>query len=482
MNLTRETQLGQVARWLTCSRILLYPEEKPDFQIMRAYLGGRATLPSPKRTQQDAPEEQANNEKSAEEGPVDEAIESDGSEDALETEIKSAQDSAALSRITSRCDMSKQEASRPIDPAKISDGTILVTWYATDDLENPQICSFWPKFNVVFQMYQYVVVVYMGSAIYLASGPQFMEVFRASQSVASLGLGLHVLGYGIGPLVLSPLSERPAIGRNPPYMISCPLFVIISQPTAFVDDVHGFMVLRFLQGLFGSPCIATTSASLGDTANLLHLSYLIMGLEIAGFIGPALGPITAGFAIVVTGCHWFMWELSWASGPSFIIFLLFLPETSTPTVLYRRADRLRNLTGNPNIKSESETVQSIPSPSQLTYDALVIPWKISTLDPAILLISMYTGLVYAVFYLFSEVCPLVFVDIYGMNLGQIGLVFLSVTIGVTMAGIFLFCFLHFYVNHRMRVKGFEGPEQWLLPAVVASFVIPVGLFIFGWCS
>ncbi|ORY09308.1 benomyl/methotrexate resistance protein [Clohesyomyces aquaticus] len=495
MDCFRETQLGQIARWLTNQRILLYPEERSDFQIPRAYLGN-STFGEPK--QQLAP-----NETSERDNLTGNVAEQAGSIESGESGSLSPHESPDLARITTRQDMHKictkedleaayrettlqqtlkQQESRPIQPTKTSDGTILVTWYTTDDPANPQNWSFLAKSNVVFQMYQYVVVVYMGSAIYSASAPQFMEIFGVSQSVASLGLGLYVLGYGIGPLFLSPLSEIPAIGRNPPYMLSFLLFVIISIPTALINDVPGFMVLRFLQGIFGSPCIATTGASLGDITNLFHLPYLMMGWAIAGFIGPALGPIIAGFSVVAEDWHWSMWELLWASGPSFILFLLFLPETSTPTILYRRAQRLRRLTGNPNLKSESEIEQSNLSPSKMAYDALIIPWKINALDPAILFTSIYTGLVYAVFYSFFEVFPLVFIDIYGMNLGQMGLVFLSVTIGVAVAGIFLFCFLHFHVNPRMRVKGFEGPEQRLIPAVVASFVIPVGLFLFGWTS
>ncbi|KAH7088685.1 major facilitator superfamily domain-containing protein [Paraphoma chrysanthemicola] len=503
MNFVRETQLGQIARWLTHNRILLYPEEQPGFDIPRAYLDPKAIVASANAQDIRSPEVQSEPEPFEEECKSEDAIDSDMNDDTKLSGTKPQLDCATLSRITTRPDMSKittqedletayrattlQESlklqpSQSINPTKTSDGTILVTWYTTDDPENPQNWSFWAKSNVVFQMYQYVVVVYMGSAIYSASSPQFMEVFGVTQSVASLGLGLYVLGYGIGPLFLSPVSEIPAVGRNPPYMISFLLFVIISIPTALVNDVPGFMVLRFLQGIFGSPCIATTGASLGDISNLFHLPYLMMGWAMAGFIGPALGPIIAGFSVVVKGWHWSMWELLWASAPSFIAFLLFLPETSTPTILYRRAQRLRKLTGNPNIKAKSEIAQSMLSPSQLTYDALVVPWKINALDPAILFTSIYTGLVYAVFYSFFEVFPLVFVDIYGMNLGQMGLAFLSVTIGVALAGICTFCFLHFYVNPRMRVKGFEGPEQRLLPAVIASVIIPIGLFMFGWTS
>ena len=506
MDIIRETQLGQIARWLTSNRILLYPEEKPDFQIPAAYLDSGITNGTSQEIKQVSLEDEDIT-PTEEYEPTEKVAEDDITFEPIELESASQDDtqnnSEALSRIITRQNMHKistredleaayrtatlqqslkEQQSRPIRPTKTSDGTVLVTWYATDDPENPQNWSFWAKFNVIFQMYQYVIVVYMGSAIYSASSGQFMEIFGVSQSVSSLGLGMYVLGYGFGPLFLSPLSEIPAIGRNPPYMISFLLFVIISVPTALVNDVPGFMVLRFLQGIFGSPCIATTGASLGDISNLFQLPYLMMGWAMAGFIGPALGPIIAGFSVVVEGWHWSMWELLWASGPSFIIFLLFLPETSTPTILYRRAHRLRRLTGNPNLKSESEIAQSQLSPRQIAYDALVIPWKINILDPAILFTSVYTGLVYAIFYSFFEVFPLVYMEVYGMNLGEMGLAFLSVTIGVALAGICFFCFLYFYVNPRMRVKGYEGPEQRLIPAVLASFVIPIGLFIFGWTS
>ena len=52
-----------------------------------------------------------------------------------------------------------------------------------------------------------------------------MEAFGVGTEVASLGLSLYVLAYGLGPLLFSPLSEIPAIGRNPPYMFSFGIFV-----------------------------------------------------------------------------------------------------------------------------------------------------------------------------------------------------------------------------------------------------------------
>ena len=59
----------------------------------------------------------------------------------------------------------------------------------------------------------------VGSAIYTPAIPYIEHIYHTIPVVASLGLALYVLGYGIGPLLFSPLSEIPVIGRNPPYMV-----------------------------------------------------------------------------------------------------------------------------------------------------------------------------------------------------------------------------------------------------------------------
>jgi DHA1 family multidrug resistance protein-like MFS transporter len=115
------------------------------------------------------------------------------------------------------------------------------------------------------------------SAIYTPSEPYLIKIFGISPTVASLGLALYVLGYGTGPLFFSPLSEIPVIGRNPPYMITFGIFVILCVPTALVNNIPGLLVLRFLQGFFGSPCLATGGASIGDLYSLIKLPYYLTG-------------------------------------------------------------------------------------------------------------------------------------------------------------------------------------------------------------
>ena len=60
------------------------------------------------------------------------------------------------------------------------------------------------------------------------------------------------------------MSEIPTFGRNIPYVATFAIFLILGIPTAVVDNLGGLLVLRFLQGFFGSPCLANGGASMQD--------------------------------------------------------------------------------------------------------------------------------------------------------------------------------------------------------------------------
>jgi len=56
----------------------------------------------------------------------------------------------------------------------------------------------------------------------------------------------------------------PSIGRNIIYIATFTIYVILCVPEALVDNFAGLMVIRFLLGFFGSPCLATGAATFQD--------------------------------------------------------------------------------------------------------------------------------------------------------------------------------------------------------------------------
>jgi DHA1 family multidrug resistance protein-like MFS transporter len=323
------------------------------------------------------------------------------------------------------------------------------------------------------------MAVYMGSAIYAPSETGVMERFGVNVQLASMGLSMYVLAYGIGPMLFSPLSEIPAIGRNPPYMITFALYVILLVPTALVENFPGLIVLRFLAGFFGSPCLATGGASLQDMFSLIKLPYVLSIWALAATAGPALGPIISGFSVTAENWRWSLWEMLWLSGPIWILLFLCLPETSPSNILLRRAQRLRKINGEVRLKSQSEIDQQNISVAAMIKENLWRPNQMMILDPAVGFTAIYTALVYAIYYSFFEAFPLVYIEMYGFNVGQLGLTFLSITVGVLISIVCYWSYIWFVVEPDIRKNGLGAPERRLIPALFSSLCCPIGLFIFG---
>lgn len=180
------------------------------------------------------------------------------------------------------------------------------------------------------------------------------------------------------------------IGRNPPYMVSFAIFVILSVPTALVDNFAGLLVLRFLQGFFGSPCLATGGATLQDMYPLIKLPYVLTCWAAAACVGPALGPIVSGFSVTAENWRWSLWEILWLAGPIWLLLFFFLPETFPENIILRRAERVRKLTGSKRYKAQSEMKQA--SFGEIIREALIRPVQLIILDPAIAYADLYIAL------------------------------------------------------------------------------------------
>ena len=170
------------------------------------------------------------------------------------------------------------------------------------------------------------------------------------------------------------------------------------------------------------------------------------------------------------------------AAPMLVLLLAFTPETSTPNILLRRAKRLRKLTGDSRLQAQSEIDQRYLTVSSILVDALIKPIEITIKNPAIFFVNIYTALFYGIYYTFFEVFPLVFPPFYGFNLGEIGLAFLACQVGATLALLMYFAYLHRYMIPDNIKNGLRQQEHYLVPAIVGSFFLPTGLFIFGWTA
>ncbi|KAH8804713.1 multidrug transporter [Xylogone sp. PMI_703] len=493
-DLIRDAPLGQLLRYITRNRILLYPEEKPGFELPDEW---NTVLNSSEKEEHHRPRHvrglssSGSSETTAEPNDLEkvDTEKLDPQRDDLE--------SGSVTRTRSRLETTPyteerleveaelaiaRTKSRSLAPRKTADGNILVDWYKTDDPENPQNWSNGKRFVVSLIICIYTFVVYAGSAIYTSSEEGVIAKFGVTPLDASLPLSLYVLAYGMGPLLWAPLSEIPIIGRSPVYAVTMALFTILSLPTALVDNFAGLLVLRFLQGFFGSPCLAIGAATMQDMYSLLYLPFALVSWVSAAYCGPALGPLLSGFAVTAKGWRWSLWEILWAAGPVFLVMFLLLPETSTPNLLLRRAQRLRKLTGDKRLMSQSEIDQKNLKPSRILVDAIIKPIEITIKDPAIAFVNIYTAIIYGIYYSFFEVFPLVYPVYYGFSLGMIGVVFTCILVAC-LIGVAIYCaYLQWYLIPDIMKNGLRAQESRLVPALFACFGPTVGLFLFGWTA
>ncbi|KAL7917756.1 MFS general substrate transporter [Trichoderma austrokoningii] len=254
--------------------------------------------------------------------------------------------------------------------------------------------------------------------------------FRVGNQTVLFGLSMFVLTYGVGPLFFGPITEVPVVG------------------------------------FFGSVGIAIGDSSAGDVVPFLYFPYDLVAWILAFWWAPPIGTMSGGFAAMAHGWRWPMWLITWWSAPMLLMLL--------------RAQRLRALTGDSRLQSQGELDQRGMTATGILMETLIRPFEIAIQDPAVAYVHLYTAFFYGVFFCFFEVFPLVFIPIFGFNLGEIGLVFQCCGIGATIATVFYFLFLRYYMIPNNVKNGFDNHEQRLIPALAGSVFTPIGLFIFAW--
>lgn len=200
-----------------------------------------------------------------------------------------------------------------------------------------------------------------------------------------------------------------------------------------------------------------------------------------GACGPALGPTIGGFAAQAKGWRWTIWELMWLSGFTLLLLICFFPETSSANILHRRAQRLRKLTGNPNLKCEFDIAAEGTSLSKNILFTVGRAFSLTFQEPILFVLNLYIALVYGVLYVWFESFDIVFAGIYHFDLGEEGLSFLGLFVGALVAILPYLCYYRRYIEPRIE-RGELKPEDWLPPAFGGAFCVPICLFWFGWTA
>lgn len=339
-----------------------------------------------------------------------------------------------------------------------------------------------------------ISVTFASSVFSTAISPTSLQ-FGVSREVMVLGTSLFVLGFSFGPLVFGPLSEL--YGRKMPLFMGFFIFAIFQIPVAVAQNLHTIFICRFLGGFFASAplaivCLLFSGIScwmltkqvggmLADIFDPVDRAIAVSIFAGSTFVGPVAGPVVGGF-ITMSYLGWRWTEYITAIMAFFLGTLGFLivPETFEPVLLKRRAQRLRHETRNWALHAKSE--ENPVDLKLIAHKYILRPFIMLTLEPILVLITLYMGFIYGFLYLCFEAYPVSFEEERGWNMGVGELPFIAVTVGVLVGCVIIIAFTKMRFQRIFQQTGKVVPEERLIPMMIGGILLPAGMFWFGWTS
>lgn len=239
-------------------------------------------------------------------------------------------------------------------------------------------------------------VVAFNSAVITADIASVAEEFNVSEEVALLSISLFVVGFGIGPMAFAPLSE--ILGRRVIYGSTLLMAVIFTIPGAVAKNIETLLVTRAFAGIWFSAPMTLVGGTLADLWKNEERGVPMAAFSAAPFIGPAIGPLCGGFIADHLGWRWLYWIQLIVSGVAWALITFTVPETYTPTLLGKRAAKMRKETGDDKYATE-EDLDKRPMSQRLRL-FLLRPFQLLFQELIVFFISLYMSVLYGLLYMF----------------------------------------------------------------------------------
>ncbi|KPM45342.1 putative MFS-type transporter [Neonectria ditissima] len=353
----------------------------------------------------------------------------------------------------------------------------LVT-FTPNDPENPKNWSKAYKWWCTMVVAVTCFVVAFASSVITADIAGVVKDLDVSEEVALVSISVFVVGFGVGPMIFAPLSE--IYGRRIIYASTLLLAVIFIIPCAVAKNIETLLICRAIDGIAFSAPMTLVGGTLADLWRNEERGVPMAAFSAAPFIGPAIGPLVGGFLSDAAGWRWLYWIQLIMAGVVWILITFTVPETYTPTILARRARKLRESTGEADHVTEQE-LDMRPLSERLRI-FLIRPFQLLFGELIVFLISVYMSVLYGLLYMFFVAFPIIYQKGKGYSSGKTGLMFIPVAVGVVLSALCAPVVNKHYLKMVERHNGHPPAEVRLIPMMISCWCIPIGLFIFAWTS
>lgn len=281
--------------------------------------------------------------------------------------------------------------------------------------------------------------------IYFPALNSLARDLHVSVSLINLTLTSYMIFQGLAPAFIGDLADK--AGRRPAYAVCFLIYLAANIGLALQDSYAALFVLRCLQSSGSSSTIALSSGVVSDIA-IASERGAYMGFITAGsLLGPSVGPVVGGVLAQFLGWRAIFWFLTIFAAAFTVVFLLFFPETarnvvgdgSVPPKAYSMS--LLNYVQARKHLDDAEsclTTTNSQDPSRprrrLSFPNPLVSIRVLQDKETFLLLS-YNACLFAGFYDITATIPPLYAQIYGFNDLQVGLCYLSLGSGASLAAL-----------------------------------------------
>ncbi|KIW61184.1 hypothetical protein PV05_01340 [Exophiala xenobiotica] len=220
------------------------------------------------------------------------------------------------------------------------------------------------------------------------------------------------------------------LGRRTLYIITIGLYVASNAALAKARSFPALLGLRMLQS---ARTFSIAYGVIADIASPAGRGSYVSALSFGITTAPSIGPVLGGALAFTAGWRWIFWFLCIASGCCFAMMVSTLPETA------------RNLVGNGSVAP--------PLGARLPFDRFMNHWNVPShcdgrrfpnpleslwilhyKDNLILIVG--GSILYMVYCCIHASLATQFIDFYGLNQWQAGLIYLPFGAGCTLSTVF----------------------------------------------
>jgi multidrug resistance protein len=214
-----------------------------------------------------------------------------------------------------------------------------------------------------------------------------------SLTKVSMPVSIFLLGYAVGPLFLSPLSE--IYGRHVVLVAANASFCAWLLACALAPSLNTLIFFRFMCGIGGSACQTIGGGVIADMFPLEQRGRAMSIWAMGPMFGPSIAPLIGGYTTETIGWKWTNWISFIPATIAVLLMSIFSRETNAIVLMQRKTRKLRKELGLRQLRSCYVNIYTpARSRRQILLHGLVRPLKMLFRSVIIFGVSLYIAFAY----------------------------------------------------------------------------------------